>query len=106
MKAYAEFGFLLLLGGMLLAIWHFLGPGVLALATLFSAIWFVISMVLLTRPPGIPEFIPERPGSDEQYVVRRDIFPKLTVTERLRLSLGVACGSCLLVWLTLAVLAR
>ena len=92
--------------GMLLAILYLLGPRVVCLAAGFSALWFTISFVLLSRPPAIPEFVSERPGSDEQYVIRRDVMPQVPLPDRFRWSLTVACGSCLLLWLTLSLLAR
>lgn len=106
MKPYSEFGFALLLGAMLLAIHFFLGWQVVVLAAGFSALWFAIAMVLLARPPGIPEFVSERPGSDEQFVVRKDVVPRLPLLARLRLALAVSCGCCLLIWLTLSLFAR
>ena len=104
-KTKAEIGFVLLLLGMLSGMQFYMGWRVVAVAGIFSVIWFVISMVLLTRPPGVPEFVSERPGSDEQYVIRKDVLPKLPLPDRFRLSLGVACGSCLLIWVTLGLLA-
>lgn len=106
MKKYSAIGFSFLLAAMLAAMWHFLTWRVAAVAAGFSTLWFSISMVLLTRPPGIPEFISEEPGSDEQFVVRRDVLPRLPLSERFQLSLGVACGTCLLIWVTLVMLAR
>lgn len=106
MNKYSTVGFGLLLTAMLIAIWHFLTWRVAVVAAGFSAIWFSISMILLARPPGVPEFVSEEPGSDEQYVVRRDVLPRLPFAERLQLSMGVACGTCLLIWITLFMLAR
>ena len=106
LKAYSEIGFTLLFGGMLLGIYTYLGWRVVIFTAGFSFIWFSIAMILLTRPPGIPEFVQEKPGSDEQYVVRREVIPRLPLLERLRLSLGVACGCCLLIWVTLVWLGR
>ncbi len=106
MRRYSGLGFVLLLGAMLLAIDAFLGWRVVAVAAGFSGIWFAISMVLLSRPPGIPEFTSEQQGSDDQFVVRRDLIPPLPLMARFQLSLGVACGTCLLIWVTLGMLAR
>ncbi len=106
MKAYSELIFACLLVGMLIAIDQFLGRRVAVFAASFSAIWFVIAMVLLSRPPGIPEFVSEQVGSDEQHVIRKDVIPRLPIGRRVRLSLSVACGACLLIWLTLVLLAR
>lgn len=96
---------------MLLAMDQFLGHRVALFAVCFSALWFAISFVLLTRPPGIPEFTTQDPTEfdawgDDQFVVRRDVIPKVALAERLRLSLTVACGSCMLIWLTLTMLAH
>ncbi len=101
MKAYSEFGFALLFAGMLTGIHFFLGWRVVVFAAGFSSIWFVIALVLLTRPPGIPEFVQEARGRDEQYVIRKEVMPLLPWIDRLRLALGVACGCCLLIWITL-----
>ncbi len=106
MKVNSGLGLLIFFFAMLIAMDRWLGHRAVVLAGGFSALWFVIAFVLLTRPPGIPEFLPEKPGSDEQYVVRRDVLPKVSLPERLRLSLTVACGSCLLILLTLVLLAR
>jgi hypothetical protein len=105
MKRFTEIGLCLLLLAMLAAVYTYLGWRVAAFAGGLSSVWFCIAMVLLTRPPGFPEFVSERPGSDEQYVVRRDLSFQLSWLDRLRLSLGVANGCCLLVWITLVLLA-
>lgn len=96
---------------MLLAMYAMLGQRVVVFAASFSALWFVISFVLLTRPPALPEFIAQNPSQadmwgDEHTVVRRDVIPKVGLAERLRLSLTVACGSCMLIWLSLTLLGR
>lgn len=104
MKAYSGIALILLFVMMLLAIDLFLGRRVVILALSFSGLWFAIAFVLLSRPPGIPEFVAEELGSDEQYVVRRDLVPQVPLRDRFRLSLTVACGSCLLIWLTLSLL--
>jgi hypothetical protein len=106
MKSYSTIALAALLSAMLVAIDHFLGRRVLWLTGGFSTIWSLIAFVLLSRPPGIPEFVTEKPGSDEQHVIRREIVLRLSLKERLSLSLSVACGSCLLLWLTLGLLAR
>lgn len=105
MKRFASAGLALLLLAMLLAIYQYMGIRVFYVASFFAALWFSISMILLARPPGMPEFVTEEPGSDEQYVVRRDVVPKLPLADRFQLSLAVACGSCFLVWTTLVALA-
>ena len=96
---------------MLVAMDQLLGHRVAVFAACFSLLWFVIAFVLLTRPPGIPEFTTKDPTAgdawgDEHFVVRRDAIPKVPFPERLRLSLTVACGSCMLIWLTLTMLGR
>jgi hypothetical protein len=91
---------------MLTAIYCFIGQRASLLAAGLAAIWFTIALVLLTRPPGLPEFVSEEPGSDEQYVIRRDVLPKLPLTQRFSLAMTVACGACLLLWLSLTILAR
>ncbi|MCC7334894.1 MAG: hypothetical protein IT422_07350 [Pirellulaceae bacterium] len=106
MKNYQALSLILFFLAMLAGMDIMLGHRVVAFATCFSALWFVIAFVLLTRPPGVPEFVSEQPGSDEQFVVRRDILPQVPLPERLRLSLTVACGSCLLIWLSLGLLGH
>lgn len=104
MRRTSELLLLCLLAALLAAIDFFLGRRVAFLAGTLAAIWFAISMVLLTRPPGIPEFASEKPGGDEQYVIRRDVLPKLPWSQRVQLSLTLACGMCLLIWLSLTLL--
>lgn len=106
MKAYSEYALAISLIGMLFAIDIFLGHRVFAFASVLAGIWFVIAIVLLSRPPGIPEFVTQERGSDEQHVLRRDVIPVLPWNTRLRLSLGAACGSCLILWFSLVLLAR
>lgn len=106
MRAYSGFALTVLLLVMLALIELYLGRPAVILAGTLAVLWFGIAFVLLSRPPGIPEFVSERPGSDEQYVVRRDVVPIVPLADRFRLSLVVACGSCLLIWLTLGLLAR
>lgn len=104
MKKYQALWLILFYVIMLIAIDVMLGHRVVAFATCFSGLWFAIAFVLLTRPPGVPEFVSEQAGGDEQYVVRRELMPSVPLPERLRLSLTVACGSCLLIWLSLSLL--
>ena len=105
MKRYSEYLLVGLLVGLLLAIYWFLGQRVLMLAGGFAAMWFVIAVILLSRPPGVPEFVSEQPGSDEQYVIRKDVVPRLPWLDRIRLALSVSCGCCLLLWISLVLLA-
>ncbi len=105
MKNYRSLGLCVFYVGMLVAMEQLLGPRVAYLAICFSGLWFLISLVLLSRPPGIPEFVSEKAGSDEQYIVRRDVLPPVPWPERIQLSLTVACGSSLLIWLSLSLLA-
>ncbi len=83
---------------------HFLGPRVVGLASALAGTWFIIILVLLSRPPGVPEFVSEDAGPDEQHVIRKDVIPKLPMLARIRLALGVACAACLVVWLSLGLL--
>ncbi len=106
MKYIRGMGLTIFLAAMLFAMDRMLGRQVAYFAICFSALWFVIAFVLLTRPPGVPEFVSRETGSDEQYVVRRDLIPLLPLAERLRHALTVACGSCLLIWLSLSLMAR
>ncbi len=96
---------------MLVAMDQFLGHRTAVFTACFSGLWFVIAFVLLTRPPAIPEFKSQAPSpldtwGDDHIVIRRDLIPQLSLPERLRLSLTVACGACLLIWLTLTMLAK
>ena len=96
---------------MLVAMDQLLGHRVAIFTACFSSLWFVIAFVLLTRPPAIPEFKSQDPTAmdawgDDHIVIRRDLIPQVSLGERLRLSLTVASGACLLIWLTLTVLAR
>ena len=96
---------------MLVAMDQILGHRVAIFTACFSGLWFVIAFVLLTRPPAIPEFKSQDPTAmdnwgDDHIVLRRDIIPQVSLAERFKLSLTVACGSCLLIWLSLTILAR
>lgn len=106
MKSHTWVALAALMGGMLLAVDQFLGRGVLWFTGGFAGVWFAIAMILLSRPPGFPEFVSEQPGSDEQFVVRHDVVPKLPWLQRFNYSLTVACGACLTIWLTLILLGR
>ncbi|MEM8732790.1 MAG: hypothetical protein AAGG44_01115 [Planctomycetota bacterium] len=105
MKRYSEYLLALLLVGILFAMHSLMGPRVFAFACGLAAIWFVIALVLLSRPPGIPEFVSDDLDQDEQHVLRKDVIPVLPLIDRIRLALSVACGACLLLWLTLFFLA-
>lgn len=105
-KSLGGIGMAGLMLAMLAAVDYLMGPRVALVAAGFATLWFAIAFVLLSRPPGIPEFVSERPGGDEQYVIRRDLLPRLPLHERLRLALTVACGSCLVFSLTLGLLGR
>ncbi len=106
MKHYQTLVVLAFYSAMLLAMDFMLGHRVAAFGACFSGLWFTISFVLLARPPGIPEFVSEQSGGDEQYVIRRESMPAVPFPERLRMSLLVACGACLLIWLSLTLLGR
>lgn len=106
MKYYRCLGLCGLYLVMLIAMEQSLGSRVAYLALCFSSLWFVISLVLLSRPPAIPEFVPDRLGSDEHTIERRELMPPVPWPERIQLSLTVACGSSLLIWLSLILLAK
>lgn len=91
---------------ILVTIDQFLGRRVLIFASGFAGLWFTISFVLLSRPPAVPEFQSDSAGKNKRLVLRRDLLPIVPVVERLHLSLTVACGACLLLWLTLGGLGR
>lgn len=71
------------------------------IGSLFSTIWFVISMVLLARPPGIPQVTAQSVDSDLPVVSRKESLPVLPAARRLRISLGVACVISLVFWMLL-----
>ena len=97
----------ILLLSMLVAIERYMGWRVALLAGIFAAIWFLISMILLARPPRVPEFLPaDEAGPDEQMVVSRQVIPRLPLADRYRLSMSLACGVCFLVWMTLGALGK
>ena len=102
MKAYSEYYLPVVLVGMLLAMYFLMGPRVAVFGLVLSLVWFGIALVLATRPPGVPELLPQK-GTDEQGIGRREVFESLAFTERLRIAFGVACCACLLLWLTLAI---
>ena len=106
MKAFSEYILAVALIGIVAAIFYFLGHRVAIFASCLAAIWFFIIFVLLSRPPGIPEFVSEEIGSDEQYVVRKDVIPKLPFLDRIRMALAAACGASLILWVSLALLGR
>ncbi len=97
---------LVALVAILIAIDLVLGRRVLYFAGGFAALWFAISFVLLSRPPAVPEFQSERATGQKRLILRRDILPIVPIAERLHLSLTVACGACLLLWITLGGLGR
>lgn len=103
MKALFHYGFAVLLVGLLVAIYFTMGPRVALFASIMAVTWFCIAFVLVSRPPGIPELKPD-PDSDEQQIVRKDVFKSLPMADRVRVSFGVACGACLLLWVTLSFL--
>ncbi len=105
-KKSASVVMLCALVAILIAIDAYLGRRVLFFTAGFSALWFAISFVLLSRPPAVPEFQSERVGGDKRLVLRRDIFPLVPALERLHLSLTVACGACLLLWILLGGVGR
>ncbi|MFN3193327.1 MAG: hypothetical protein ACE361_22640 [Aureliella sp.] len=105
MKRYSEYFLAIFLICILVAMQMVMGPRVFAFAAGLASIWFVISMVLLSRPPGIPEFVSDDLDQDEQHVLRKDVIPVLPMLDRIRLALSVSCGACLLLWLTLFFLA-
>ncbi len=106
MKFSIEVALLALLLCVLLTMDQFLGRRVMLFAAGLATTWFFIALVLLTRPPGIPELVSEEAGEDEQFVIRKDVIPKVPASQRIRLALSVACGSCILLWVTLELLAN
>ncbi|MEM7473577.1 MAG: hypothetical protein AAF483_01155 [Planctomycetota bacterium] len=106
MKAYSEYLLLAALIGILAAMYFLLGHRVAIFSACLSIVWFFIIFVLMSRPPGIPEFVSDEVGSDEQHVIRKDVIPKFGLIDRLRLALAAACGASLILWVTLVVLGR
>jgi hypothetical protein len=105
-KRFSEYFLALSLAGILAAIHYFMGSRVFNFALGLAVVWFVISMVLLSRPPGIPEFVSDQSDPDEQQVTRKDVIPTLGILDRVRLSFSVAFGACLLLWMSLVLLAN
>jgi len=101
MKRWTEVLLGLLLLASLLGIGWSLGWRQASIGLVFSLIWFIISLVLLTKPPGVPEIVRRDTVGDLPIVRRIDPFPVLPGATRLRISLCVACGVCLLTWVTL-----
>jgi len=101
MKRIKEIFLSLFLLASLVGIGWSLGWRQASLGLVFALIWFIISLVLLTKPPGIPEIVRHDTVSDLPIVRRTDPFPVLPVPTRLRISLCVACGVCLLTWVAL-----
>jgi hypothetical protein len=92
---------LLSLAAMVTGIGVSLGWRHAGIGLVFSVIWFIIAMVLLARPPGIPQVTQHRSDSDLPMVSRKDSFPILPKARRLRIALSVACGVCLVFWMML-----
>lgn len=101
MSRFAELALIAVLLGLFGMLAFFLGPRVLAFGAGLSLTWFVIALILLSRPPGVPEFVSDEVGSDEQHVVRKDVLPVMPLRQRIQLSLSVACGACFLLWISL-----
>ncbi len=91
--------------GMMAAIDAYLGRGPMVYAGILAGVWFLIVVVLLTRPPAIPRLLGDEAGGDEPLVGRSDMIPVLPWGQRVRLALGAACGCVLLFWLTLTLFA-
>lgn len=106
MKYFVEIALIILVATILVAINHWFGRQVLALAAVLGGVWFIIATILLTRPPGIPEFISQEANADEQFVARNDVIPKLPWQQRIRYALCVAGTACLLLWLSIALMGR
>lgn len=104
MKFLTEFFLTVLLVALLTALYAFMGERVAVFGGVLAFTWFCIAFVLMTRPPGMPELISEE-GSDEQRIGRKDLFEPLAVRDRIKIALGVACGACFLLWITLFFLA-
>lgn len=83
-----------------------LGPRVFWLATGFSVIWFVIAMVLLYRPPGVPHFDFSKGFESQDFLSRRELLAKLPLVTRIRIALCVSLSVCLIIWLGLGVIGK
>ncbi|HAC91479.1 MAG TPA: hypothetical protein DCF63_12750 [Planctomycetaceae bacterium] len=64
-------------------------------------LWFVIAMVLLARPPAVPEVNHSQSENAGPIVTRNDLLPVLPKKQRLRISLVVANGVFMSIWLIL-----
>lgn len=101
MKRLLEVGLGLILLAMLLGIGWTIGWRQAAIGLVFSVIWFIIALVLLSKPPGIPEISDQDTSSNLPMIKRTDPLPVLPGATRLRISLCVACGVCLFLWMAL-----
>jgi len=86
---------------MLVGIGWTLGWRQASIGLVFSLIWFIIALVLLSRPPGIPEITEHDTTGNLPMVKRTDPLPVVPGAMRMRISLCVACCVCLFVWMTL-----
>ena len=66
-----------------------------------ALLWFVIAMVLLVRPPAVPEVNHSQSDNAGPIVTRNDLLPVLPTKLRLRISLVVANGVFMAIWLIL-----
>lgn len=105
---------LVLLVGILLAIHQYLGPRVVVFTGSFALLWFTITLVLLSRPPAVPELREDiKPWDEKSWesfrepaISRREIFKVIPFRQRLNIALTVAIATCLLLWLTIGGLGR
>ena len=91
-------GFLI---AILLGLVYFFNWRVGLFASVFAVAWLFVSLILLVRPPGIPEIMQDKLFSDEQFVKRKDVIPVFPLQVRLRIGLAAACAACLLIWVSL-----
>lgn len=66
-----------------------------------AILWFIIAMVLLARPPAVPEVDHSESVSVAPIVTRKDLLPVLPMKLRLRISLAIANGVYLAIWMIL-----
>jgi predicted MFS family arabinose efflux permease len=101
MKRSLELALVLGLAATILGIGVTLGWRQAWIGFVFSAIWFIIAMILLTRPPGIPQVTPQSVESDLPAISRKESLPVLPRSHRVRISLSIACGISLVFWVML-----
>ena len=92
MKYLLEIAWAVLLAGVLTGVFLLHGAPACCLCMVFAAIWFVVALILLSRPPAIPMIHHDFDDPDETHISRNDVIPVLIWQLRVRYALVVACG--------------